>query len=265
MAQDLLHRRQADPHLQGRRGERVPQHMWTHVPGDPRAVGHRLDDARPSGRPDHGVEDTCPVANVGQQEAGIDQVEHRLELQVRRLRLLVAHVVQTGILGVAAGELQDRVILVDADDRALPPTRRAISTVTSPAPHPRSRQLIRSARPISSSNRPVERLKDPCQHLEASLPVATATDYVVLHPSRPIAHGPGSQNNVFSPWPSHKKELGIERSRREFTDSLPGAFRENPWFSSPEQVKIARSGTAFPDRLNFFELIAGHVWYDMDH
>src|SRR5271157_3271083 len=44
VAQDLLHRRQADPLLQGRRGERVPQHMWAHVLGDPRAVGHRLDD-----------------------------------------------------------------------------------------------------------------------------------------------------------------------------------------------------------------------------
>ena len=44
VAEDLLHRRQADPLLQGRRGERVPQHVRAHVLGDPRAVGHRLDD-----------------------------------------------------------------------------------------------------------------------------------------------------------------------------------------------------------------------------
>ena len=44
VAQDLRHRRQADPLLQGRRGKRVSQHMRTHVLGQPRAVGHRLDD-----------------------------------------------------------------------------------------------------------------------------------------------------------------------------------------------------------------------------
>jgi len=44
VAQDLLHRRQADPLLQGHRGECVPQHVRAHVLGDSRSVGHRLDD-----------------------------------------------------------------------------------------------------------------------------------------------------------------------------------------------------------------------------
>jgi len=44
VAQDLLRRRQADPLLQARRGERVSHAMRAHVFGEPRAVGHRLDD-----------------------------------------------------------------------------------------------------------------------------------------------------------------------------------------------------------------------------
>ena len=52
VAQDLLDRRQADSLLQGRRGERVPQHMRAHILGDPRTIGHRLDDVLGSPRLD---------------------------------------------------------------------------------------------------------------------------------------------------------------------------------------------------------------------
>ena len=52
VAQDLLHRRQADPLLQGRRGEHLSQPMRTHVLGDPRAVGHRFDDVLGTSRLD---------------------------------------------------------------------------------------------------------------------------------------------------------------------------------------------------------------------
>jgi hypothetical protein len=44
VTEDLLHRRQADSFLQGGRGERVPQDVRAHIPGDPGAVGHRPDD-----------------------------------------------------------------------------------------------------------------------------------------------------------------------------------------------------------------------------
>ena len=52
VAQDLLHRRQADTLLQGRRGEGMPEHVRRHVLGDPRPVGDLLDEVLGSPFPD---------------------------------------------------------------------------------------------------------------------------------------------------------------------------------------------------------------------
>ena len=56
--------------------------------------------------------------------------------------------VQTGILGVAAGELQDRVILVDADDRALrsDPSGHLHGHFTGPAPQ------VEAAHPVGQAD-----------------------------------------------------------------------------------------------------------------
>ena len=73
MAQDLLHRRQADPLPQGHRGECVPQHLRAHGLGDPHSVGHRLDDVLGAPRLDR--------ERLLQREVVLQERPHRLGLE----------------------------------------------------------------------------------------------------------------------------------------------------------------------------------------